>query len=106
MEMLGDREAALGRELTKLHEEVIRGRLSAVLERLGEPRGEFTVVLAGKPDEKSDQDTQVDDIQLLAEFGRLTESGLGRREAISELAERHRLRSREVFAAIDRARRS
>jgi 16S rRNA (cytidine1402-2'-O)-methyltransferase len=106
MEMLGDREAALGRELTKLHEEVIRGRLSAILERPGDPRGEYTVVVSGKPDDRSDQYEQVDDNQILVEFGRLTESGLGRREAISELAERHRLRSREVFAAIDRARRS
>jgi 16S rRNA (cytidine1402-2'-O)-methyltransferase len=106
MEMLGDREAALGRELTKLHEEVIRGRLSAILERPGDPRGEYTVVVSGKPDDRSDRDEQVDDNQILVEFGRLTESGLGRREAISELAERHRLRSREVFAAIDRARRS
>jgi 16S rRNA (cytidine1402-2'-O)-methyltransferase len=38
---LGDREVSLGRELTKLHEEVIRGRLSAVLGRLGEPRAGF-----------------------------------------------------------------
>jgi hypothetical protein len=36
----------------------------------------------------------------------MTENGLGRREAISDLARRHRLRSRDVFAAIDRARRS
>jgi 16S rRNA (cytidine1402-2'-O)-methyltransferase len=106
MEMLGDREAALGRELTKLHEEVVRGRLSTILERLGAPRGEFTVVLSGKLQEPSDQDKQVDDNQILAEFGHLTESGFGRREAISELAARHRLRSREVFAAIERARRS
>jgi hypothetical protein len=42
---------------------------------------------------------------LLTEFGHLTENGMGRREALSELARRHRLRSREVFAAIDRARR-
>jgi len=49
---------------------------------------------------------QTTDNQLLTEFGLLTENGLSRREALSELANRHRLRSREVFAAIDRARRS
>jgi len=106
IETLGDREAALGRELTKLHEEVLRGSLSAVLDRLGEPRGEFTVVVAGGTDECATTDEQVSDNQLFSEFGRLTEKGFGRREAISELAERHGLRSRVVFAAIDRARSS
>jgi 16S rRNA (cytidine1402-2'-O)-methyltransferase len=106
LEVLGDRQAALGRELTKLHEEVQRGPLSAVLRRLGEPRGEFTVVLAGREDDAPGSAEQVSDSQLLTEFGHLTESGLARREAISELARRHRLRSREVFSAIDRARRS
>ncbi len=106
LDTLGDREASLGRELTKLHEEVIRGPLSDVLNRLGEPRGEFTVVLAGRPEPDTESGEQVDDNQMLTEFGRLTENGLGRREAINELARRHRKRSREVFAAIDRARRS
>jgi 16S rRNA (cytidine1402-2'-O)-methyltransferase len=103
---LGDREASLGRELTKLHEEVVRGRLSALLDRLGEPRGEFTVVVAGRSDDTATTGEQVSDSQLLTEFGHLTEKGFCRRDAISELARRHRLRSRQVFASIDRARRS
>ena len=102
---LGDREASVGRELTKLHEEVLRGPLSAVLAQLGDPRGEFTVVVSGVAAAPQDEKLQVSDNQLLTDFGRLTENGMGRREAISELALRHRLRSREVFAAIDRARR-
>jgi 16S rRNA (cytidine1402-2'-O)-methyltransferase len=105
LDTLGDREAALGRELTKLHEEVIRGPLSSVLRQLSDPRGEFTVVVAGRSDVSLDKTVQVSDHQLLAEFGHLTESGAGRREALSLLSRRHNLRSREVFAAIDRARR-
>jgi len=45
---LGDREAALARELTKLHEEVARGKLSHLADRFaGGARGEVTIVLAG-----------------------------------------------------------
>ena len=106
LDALGDRETSLARELTKLHEEVIRGPLSAVLNRLGEPRGEFTVVLAGRLESTEDHAEQLTDSQMLTEFGHLTESGFGRREAINDLARRLRLPSREVFAAIDRARRS
>ena len=47
-EALGDREAALARELTKLHEEIARGRLSELRIRFpGDLRGEVTVVVAG-----------------------------------------------------------
>lgn len=105
LDTLGDREAALGRELTKLHEEVIRGPLSSVLGQLGQPRGEFTVVVAGRPGVEPDTQPQASDSQLLTEFGRLTETGMGRREALGLLAARHKMRSRDVFAAIDRARR-
>jgi 16S rRNA (cytidine1402-2'-O)-methyltransferase len=103
--VLGDREVSLGRELTKLHEEIIRGRISTVLAGLADPRGEFTVVVSGKMDVAPDSLTEITDNQLLIDFGHLTETGMDRREAIGELARRYRLRSREVFAAIDRARR-
>jgi 16S rRNA (cytidine1402-2'-O)-methyltransferase len=102
----GDRQASIGRELTKLHEEVIRGPLSTLAGRLSDPRGEFTIVVAGKTESSADATEQVSDAQLFTEFGHLTESGANRREAIAELARRHNLRSRDVFAAIDRARRS
>jgi 16S rRNA (cytidine1402-2'-O)-methyltransferase len=103
---LGDREAALCRELTKLHEEVARGRLSALLGQLSEPRGEFTLVVGGFTETADASIEQVPDSKLLDEFGCLTKDGLSRREAIGELARAHRMRSRDVFAAIDRARRS
>jgi 16S rRNA (cytidine1402-2'-O)-methyltransferase len=46
---LGDRPVAVGRELTKLHEEIFRGSLSETRQHFTEqtPRGEFTLVLAG-----------------------------------------------------------
>jgi len=47
---LGDRPAAAGRELTKLHEEVLRGRLSEIRTRFSlRPalKGEFTLVIGG-----------------------------------------------------------
>jgi len=50
LEVLGDRPAAVARELTKLHEEVLRGRLSEVLaevERREGLKGEIVVVLGG-----------------------------------------------------------
>lgn len=48
-EVFGNRNAAVARELTKIHEEVIRGTLDDILERFGEskPRGEFVIIVEG-----------------------------------------------------------
>ena len=45
-ETLGDREIVIGREMTKLHEEIFRGTLTEASEHFQKPRGEFTVALA------------------------------------------------------------
>ncbi len=106
LRVLGDRQVAVGRELTKLHEEVVRGPLSSVLGRLAPPRGEYAVVIAGESRSAAAEIEQVSDHQLFTEFNLLTEDGMTRREAIREIAQRHGIRAREVFSALDRARRS
>jgi len=47
-EILGNRRISVCRELTKVHEEIFRGRVSQAREYFIEPRGEFTLVVEGK----------------------------------------------------------
>jgi 16S rRNA (cytidine1402-2'-O)-methyltransferase len=49
-EALGDRPVAVARELTKMHEEIMRGRIAEILDRIGgaEIRGEVTLIVGGK----------------------------------------------------------
>jgi 16S rRNA (cytidine1402-2'-O)-methyltransferase len=103
-DVLGDREAAVGRELTKMHEEVLRGPLSSLLARLDHPRGEMTVVIAPAAAPAAPDQPPADG-ELLQEFQALVSDGnLGRREAISALAVRHRLPGRAVYTAIERGK--
>ena len=46
-DVLGDRETVIGREMTKLHEEIFRGTLAEAIVHFEKPRGEFTIVVAG-----------------------------------------------------------
>ncbi len=46
--ILGNRRISVCRELTKVHEEIFRGRVSQAREHFIEPRGEFTLVVEGK----------------------------------------------------------
>lgn len=67
---LGDRQIAVARELTKLHEQIWRGRLSAarIYFTENEPRGEFTLVLAGKTKDEKQQWTE-DRLMIAIKFG-------------------------------------
>ena len=44
-EFIGDRPIVVARELTKIHEELVRGPISTILDRLRSGRGEFTVII-------------------------------------------------------------
>ncbi len=62
LDVFGDRDVALCRELTKLHEEVIRTTLSAAVARFSEtpPRGEFVLVLRGAEKPSAPEMTEAD----------------------------------------------
>jgi 16S rRNA (cytidine1402-2'-O)-methyltransferase len=95
---LGDRPMALARELTKLHEEVVRGRVSEVLARIesSEPRGEVVVVVGGLREEDAGLD------ELVGEARVLVEGGMRKREAASAVARRHGASSNAIYEALVR----
>ncbi len=80
LDCLGDRDVALCRELTKLHEEVIRTTLSAALARFSEtpPRGEFVLVLCGTPEAEAPETSEAD---ALAAVERYRSEGMPLKEA-------------------------
>jgi 16S rRNA (cytidine1402-2'-O)-methyltransferase len=93
--VLGDREAFLCREATKVHEEYRRGRLGELRDELaarGEVKGEIVLVVAGAAEASP---PQVLDLHGL--FAELTAAGMTRREAVKEAARRAGRPAREVY---------
>ncbi len=70
-DLLGDREMAVARELTKLHEEIIRGRVSQVRAHLqaNRPRGEFTLIIAGAEEETWEEEKVAEALRQLKAVG-------------------------------------
>ena len=91
--VLGDRKLAVCRELTKIHEEVFRGKISQAIEYFTEPKGEFTLVIEGQGQETKPQLT--DDIER--RLRRLRLSGATARDAIAGIAAETGLSRKELY---------
>ena len=85
LEVLGDRRAALCRELTKLHEETVRTTLAeaAAYYRDNEPRGEYVLVVAGR--EKQDSAMTLEEGITLVQ--KLRDEGMKLKEAARRVAD-------------------
>jgi 16S rRNA (cytidine1402-2'-O)-methyltransferase len=96
------REVSVGRELTKLHEEFVRGRLTEVREHFDthSPRGEFTVVVSGR-DAKAEA-VSVDEAAIRALASALLAEGHSPSRAAREVARRLKLPRNRTYEVIQR----
>jgi 16S rRNA (cytidine1402-2'-O)-methyltransferase len=99
----GDCTVSVSRELTKVHEETVRGQISHIIQAFNEPIGEFTVVvrvMQRAPAIVRDED-------VVAEFGEMTAiPGVTKRKAVGLLARRHGLAPNRVYALLEGAKKS
>jgi 16S rRNA (cytidine1402-2'-O)-methyltransferase len=97
-DVLGDRRASLARELTKLHEEFLRGTLSEVIAHLSthEPRGEMTLVIAGATEDSHNM--SFTDEAVGAHVERLMrEQTLSRSDALKQAARARGISKKEAY---------
>lgn len=94
----GARPAAIGRELTKLHEEIVRDDLVALAARAGElvVKGELVIGIGGAPPVATDR-VDPDDVALVAEIRRRRAAGASVRDVADALARERGLNRRAVY---------
>ena len=107
---VGDIEVLVARELTKVHEELVRGPISSILGASFPERGEFAVV--AKIGRMTENGVNGDSVAptpalLMSELGHMTASaGLTRRQTIAALARKYGLTTRQAYQALEDAKKS
>ena len=109
LEILGDRQAVVVRELTKVHESWHRDPLSELVQKVdrGEipSKGEIVILVSDQTITPSETRGPVSGDLIFAEFGQMTiNMGLTRREALAELSARYSLSKRAVYSMIEEAK--
>lgn len=91
---LGNIECAISRELTKIHEECIRGTLSELLEKYEQPKGEFVIILNlnRKMSENENINLSIDEL-----YNVYLKQGLEKKEIIKKIAKDKNVAKNEIY---------
>ncbi len=97
LEVFGDRKISIGRELTKIHEEFIRGKISEVLDKV-ELRGEMVIIVEGA--EKSEEMLELEKrnkMSLEEHYEFYEKQGLEKKEIIKRIAKDRGVEKNEIY---------
>ncbi len=104
--ILGNRQAVIGRELTKRYEEFIRGSVTELIDYLKQnpPKGEIVLLCAGAnlEEEAIIEQSKLEEISIKDHIISLMEDGMDKKSAIKEVARLRNISKRDVYKeAID-----
>lgn len=102
-EYMGDRNIAIGREITKLHEEVLRGKLSDIIadyesEKIA-IRGEYVLVIEGKSllEKREERQKSFEEISIREHYEKYIAEGMDKKEAMKAVAKDRGIQKRDVY---------
>ena len=97
-ESLGDRKISIARELTKVHEEFLRGKISELEEKISEPKGEFVIIVEGNLNSETNFETAEEN--FLDFYKNLIAKNVDKKSAIRQTTNKFNLSRREVYNAV------
>jgi 16S rRNA (cytidine1402-2'-O)-methyltransferase len=103
LEVFGDRKMTLARELTKMHEEFLRGSITEILEVIDELRGEMVIVMEGNHEEPSKAIDMSDVVRMVNES---IKAGMSTRDAIKDIATKTGIKKNKIYDAVNNQSRS
>ena len=102
-EYMGDRNIAIVREITKLHEEVLKGRLAEIISDYESEkvaiRGEYVLVIEGKSllEKREERQKSFEEISIREHFEKYIAEGMDKKEAMKAVAKDRGIQKRDVY---------
>ena len=97
LEVLGDRRISIARELTKIHEEFIRGNISNIINTI-EERGEMVIIVEGSNISEKELEIEVRNHMTLEEYYNFYEKqGLKKKEIVKKIAKDRNVNKNEIY---------
>ena len=94
-DILGDRPIALCREITKKHEEILRGSISEIIKVAGDLKGEMVIVVSGNNNVIEETVFEQTIVEHVDEY---VSKGMTVKDAIKEVAKLRNIKKNEVYA--------
>ncbi|WP_455034393.1 16S rRNA (cytidine(1402)-2'-O)-methyltransferase [Lachnoanaerobaculum gingivalis] len=102
-EYMGDRNIAIVREITKLHEEVLKGRLAEIISDYESKkvaiRGEYVLVIEGKSllEKREERQKSFEEVSIREHYEKYIAEGMDKKEAMKAVAKDRGIQKREVY---------
>lgn len=98
LQTLGNRQIVLARELTKIHEEFIRGTCMEVLRNIKEPKGEYVILIEGAEKNKDQEKIEnLSNLSLEEHYKYYEEKQMNKKEIIKQIAKDRGVQKNDVY---------
>lgn len=95
-EILGNRKIVLARELTKIHEEFIRGTVEEIISKTDDLKGEFVIIIEGTS-VKEEKESELNELSLEEHYNFYEAKGLDKKEIIKKIAKDRNVNKNEIY---------
>lgn len=97
-EILGNRKIVLAREITKIHEEYIRGNISEILEKIENPKGEFVIIVEGSTESEQEEKQKIlNKLSLEEHYEYYQDQGFDKKEIIKKISKDRNTNKNEIY---------
>lgn len=94
-EVINDRKLVLARELTKIHEEFIRGTIEEIIDKSRDLKGEMIIIIEGK--NMTEKENDLNQLTLEEHYNYYQSQGLDKKEIIKKIAKDRNVNKNEIY---------